>query len=429
MSGAPRRWPSIVALVASLLGLTFGSLSTIDYSKHLDRQVHGIHCSFIPGMPVDSGGDSACRAAMYSPYSALFRDKYWGGVPISLFAVGAFAFFTAFALYLVIAGPLAPRKATKFFGFVSITPLLASALMFTISAVELGQFCKTCVGIYIASVLLTIGGIGVLVEGNRKGPIVASAGASGDKSEGADPQVAANKPAAVIPEGALWLVPVWLVTLGVFAITPALLYISALPSYANYISDCGKLPISGEDKPVLLHLKPAGATQQATLFVDPLCPTCKAFHKRLEAEKVMEQLDLTLVLFPLDNECNWMLDRPLHPGSCIVSKAVLCADRRALDVLEWAYDNQDKILESAKAAAGLVNVRAMVREKWGNLDACIDSKDTKVRLEKMLHYIVDNKLPVSTPQLFLGDTRLCDEDSDIGLAFTLRKLAPNLRRP
>jgi len=429
MSGAPRRWPSIVALVASLLGLTFGSLSTIDYSKHLDRQVHGIHCSFIPGMPVDSGGDSACRAAMYSPYSSIFRDKYWGGVPISLFAVGAFAFFAAFALYLVIAGPLASRKSTKFFGIVSVTPLLASALMFTISALELGQFCKTCVGIYIASVLLTIGGIGVLVEGNRKGPPVISGGVSGDKPEGGDPQVATNKPAVAAPEGAIWLLPVWLVTLGVFAITPALLYISALPSYANYISDCGKLAKSGEDNPVLLHLKPAGATQQATLFVDPLCPTCKAFHKRLEAEKVVDQLDLTLVLFPLDNECNWMLDRALHPGSCIVSKAVLCADRRALDVLEWAYDNQDKILESAKAAAGLVNVRAMVREKWGNLDACIDSKDTKVRLEKMLHYIVDNKLPVSTPQLFLGDTRLCDEDSDIGLAFTLRKLAPNLRHP
>ncbi len=425
MSGAPRRWPSIVALVASLLGLTFGSLSTIDYSTHLDRQVHGIHCSFIPGMAVDSGGESACRAAMYSPFAALFRDKYWGGVPISLFAVGAFAFFAAFALYLVVAGPLAPRKATKFFGIISFSPLLASALMFAISAIELGQFCKTCVGIYISSALLTIAGIGVIVEGNRKGPVVVS----GDKPQSSEAKVATNKPAVAIPEGAMWLVPVWLVALGIFAVTPALLYISALPSYSNYIADCGKLAKTGEDNAALLHIKPAGATQHATLFVDPLCPTCKGFHKRLIAEKVIDQLDMTLVLFPLDNECNWMLDRALHPGSCLVSKAVLCADRRALDVLEWAYDNQEKILEGAKASAGLVNVRAMIREKWSNLDTCIDSKETKVRLDAMLRYIVDNKLPVSTPQLFLGDTRLCDEDSDIGLAFTLRKLAPNLRQP
>jgi hypothetical protein len=44
----------------------------------------------------------------------------------------------------------------------------------------------------------------------------------------------------------------------------------------------------------------------------------------------------------------------------------------------------------------------------------------------MLRYITNNKLEVSTPQLFLGDTRLCDEDTDMGLAFTIRRLAPAL---
>ena len=85
------------------------------------------------------------------------------------------------------------------------------------------------------------------------------------------------------------------------------------------------------------------------LFEDPLCPTCKAFHQRLSAEGILEKLDTTLVLFPLDNACNWMLDRPVHPGSCIVSKAVLCAEQRAMQVLEWAYDNQDHIKDMAAA--------------------------------------------------------------------------------
>jgi hypothetical protein len=82
--------------------------------KHLDRQVHDIHCSFIPGAGVDTSADNACRVAMYSPFSALFRDRYWGGVPISLFALGAFAFFAAFALYLLLARELAPRRAAQF---------------------------------------------------------------------------------------------------------------------------------------------------------------------------------------------------------------------------------------------------------------------------------------------------------------------------
>src|SRR4051812_9900072 len=97
------RWPSAVALGASVLGLAFAALSTSDYVKHLDRQVHDIHCSFIPGAAPEHGGDSPCRVAMYSAYSAIFRDRFWGGIPISLFAVGAFVFFTAFSLYLLLA--------------------------------------------------------------------------------------------------------------------------------------------------------------------------------------------------------------------------------------------------------------------------------------------------------------------------------------
>ncbi|MDI1433066.1 vitamin K epoxide reductase family protein [Polyangium sorediatum] len=420
MSGAPRRWPSALALVASLIGLVFGGLSTLDYSKHLDRQVHDIHCSFVPGLAAGGAGENACRAAMYSPYSALFRDRYWGGIPISLFAVGAFAFFASYALYLLLAGPRAPRRAAQFFGAVSLTPLLVSALMFAISALKLGQYCKTCVGIYISSVLLAVSGIFLLLDARSKGAPAPAA----DKPEGAAEGAGAGRPV-----GSLWLVPGWLLALGIFTITPTLIYLSALPSYASYITGCGKLAKPTEPNNALLRHTPAGAKQPATLFVDPLCPTCKAFHKRLEADGIFERLDTTLVLFPLDNECNWMLDRPLHPGACLVSKAVLCGENRAVDVLEWAYDNQERLLEGAKSPAGLATVRSAIREKWSNLDACIDSKDTKLRLDRMLRHIVNNQLQVSTPQLFLGDTRLCDEDSDIGLAYSIRKLAPDLRLP
>jgi hypothetical protein len=360
---------------------------------------------------------------MYSPYSAVLKDRYWGGIPISLFAVGAFAFFAAFALYLLLAGPNRNRRAAQFFGLVSVTPLLVSILMFAISALRLGQYCKTCVGIYISSILLAIGGIATFLEARKASdaPAAAPAEAAGDA-----PAPAAAQPAS--SKAALVLIPVWLVVLGIFTITPALLYVSALPNYSTYITGCGKLQKLTEANNALIKVTPAGATQPATMFVDPLCPTCKAFHKRLVVEGIMDKLDTTLVLFPLDNECNWMLDRALHPGACLVSKAILCAGPRAPAVLDWAYDNQEKILEQAKSGAGLNNVRAMIRETWGQggLDACIDTKETKLRLDRMLRYIVDNQLPVSTPQFFLGDTRLCEEDSDIGFSYTIKKLAPNL---
>ena len=95
MRGFFLRWPAALALVASLLGLTFAGLSSLDYTRHLDRQIHDVHCSYIPGLTPEQSAENACRVAMYSPFAALFRDRFWGGVPISLFAVGAFAFFAA----------------------------------------------------------------------------------------------------------------------------------------------------------------------------------------------------------------------------------------------------------------------------------------------------------------------------------------------
>jgi uncharacterized membrane protein len=430
MPGGPKRWPAVLALVASLLGFAFAASSTLDYVRHLDRQIHDIHCSFIPGLTTTAqGADTACRVAMYSPYAALMRDRYWGGIPISLFALGAFAFFAAFSLYLLLAGPSAPRKSYQFLALAGVTPLLASLVMFIISAARLGQFCKTCVGIYIASALLAVAGIAAYMEDKRLAAVEASRPPRGVRIPGVPPTRLDDDRRGVVArrDGGGALIPAWLVALGAFALVPALLYVSAMPSYAGYVNGCGKLEKAATAESGVIKISAAGAKVPVTMFVDPLCPTCKAFHQRLVAEGYFEQLDTTLVLFPLDSDCNWMLDRPVHPGACIVSKAIICAEKRPLAVLDWAYDNQERLLEGAKAGAGLVNVKAAIREKFGDMDACIESKETGRRLDRMLRYIVQNHLPVSTPQLFVGDVRLCDEDTDIGLPYTLKKLAPQLQ--
>jgi uncharacterized membrane protein len=443
MSGVRQRWPAVLALVAALLGLTFGALSSSDYIRHLDRQVHDIHCSYIPGLDAESSPDNACRVAMYSPYAALFRDRYWGGVPISLFAVGAFGFFAVFALYLLLAGRTAPKRALLFLAIFGTSPLLVSILMATVSALKLGHFCKTCVGIYASSALLAVAGIACWTEGRRepsRPPWQASGvgeppgyggGYAPRPPGGVAPTLTGEDP-LYRPSGALWLVALWAFALGVLASLPALVYVGSLPDYRDRIAACGTLENVAEPTEItrsLLHLTYPGAKQPATLFVDPLCPTCKALHQRLAAEGLEDQLDTTLVLFPLDSECNWMLDRPLHPGSCLVSKAILCREHHAREALAWAYDHQDEILTAAKAGAGTANVHAMIHDRFPGIDACLDAKETKLRLDHMLRYIVNNHLQVMTPQIFLGDTRLCDEDSDMGLSYTMRRLAPALRSP
>src|SRR5262245_6824491 len=82
---------------AAVLGATFAAVSTHDFITHLDRQVHAIHCSFIPGAG-NNLGESGCRTVMLSPYSSLFRTSMWGGLPISLLALAVFSYLVCRAL-------------------------------------------------------------------------------------------------------------------------------------------------------------------------------------------------------------------------------------------------------------------------------------------------------------------------------------------
>lgn len=414
------RISGLVALVASLLGLLFASYSTFDYAKHLDRRLHDIHCSIIPGAPPTDAAD-ACRAAMYSPYSALLKEKYWGGIPISLFAVGAFAFFVAFALYLTVAGDRAPKKAVGFFSVVTLGPVLASLVMLTISITKLGSFCLVCVGIYISSFLLGLAGLAGVV-GLRGEKVASRGGGPSPYDRPRDPYGGTPR-----PEVGWTHPPAWLVALALFTLMPAVVYASAMPDHRPYLGHCGSLKVTQEAANALIHIQSPRSIQPTVLFEDPLCPTCKAFHERLLAEDVFDKLNVQLSLFPLDSDCNWMLTDPLHPGACLVARAVICGGNQARQVLEWAYENQEDLSKAGKAGPEVL--RAAIQKRWGAQTLlCMDAKSTLLTLNRHLHFAADNSIPVSTPQMFFGDKRFCDEDTDIGLRYTLGQLAPEVLR-
>src|SRR6187399_1470495 len=248
MLGSSSRFPSTLSLVGCLLGLLFASYSTMDYAAHLDRGLHDVHCSFIPGAAPTSEAE-ACRAAMYSSYSALFRETMWGGVPISLFALGAFAFLGGFALYLWLARDRAPRMAVGFFAGVGLTPLLVSLLMLTISVTKLGHLCKTCVGIYVSSFLVAAGGLSGLLtlsaeERPRVGPLLPFT---------------------------------WLAALGIVTLVPTAVYAASVPNQKPYLTKCGSLKQPKMTAGAPLKLRGERAVQPVLFFEDPLCPTCRAF--------------------------------------------------------------------------------------------------------------------------------------------------------
>jgi uncharacterized membrane protein len=391
--GPNRNAPTVALAVFALAGVVFSAVSTYDYAAFLDRQVHAITCSFVPGIGApDTTGSSGCHATLMSPYSAVFRTWTWGGIPIALPALAVFVYLLFRAVDLLVRRQTGDADEARFTVAATLLPVLVSVLYFVISIVRVGALCKLCVGTYIASI----------------GAFVAASVAYRQATRGGGPRaVPWGRYAGYFLEGVM------------FVFVPALLYLALKPAYAGAVAGCGEL-IHPEDRygvRVKLTRPPGGVP--AIEVLDPLCPACKGFSQRLAASGLGARLARELVLFPLDKECNWMVSESLHPGACAVSEAVLCGGARADQVLEWAFEHQAELRELGKEPD---RVYARIRQQFPQLADCLDRPAVKSRLNRSLRLAVANSLPVATPQLFVRGQKVCDEDTDLGLEYVLSRM-------
>lgn len=423
----------VLALVGALLGFVFAGVSTYDFEQHLDRQVHNVHCSFVPGLDDADTGGSDCEVTLMSPYSSVLRSSTWGGVPISLPAMSVFAFLLFFGVDLLVGRRQKDRRATGFFVLAALLPALASAVMGYISLSELGAACKLCIGIYVSSALVLTGALGLWVRARGEAAI---SGAGVDLS---DPEWASEEQgdsASVEPDSdefssqidqfggpssggpASFGMLAAMFGLGlIFVAVPVGAYLASAPDHSRFVGACGELD-ERPDESLLISMGPQTGVPALEVF-DPLCPACRGFEEHLEQTTYHEKLARKAVLFPLDDECNWMIDQAVHPGACAVSEAVLCAEDDADRVIDWAFANQEKLLETAGASGGSDQVRAMIKAEFPGVDGCLGSPKVRARLNQSLRWAVDAELRVLTPQIYVDGVRLCDEDVDLGLEFAL----------
>lgn len=495
--------------VVALVGLVFSSVSTSDFVAHLDRQVHGIHCSFVPGADTpDVSGASGCHATLMSPYSSILRDSVWGGVPVSLPSMAVFTYLLVCALALLVLRRDGERRATGYQALAWALPFLTSCVFGYLSIHELGAACKLCIGIYSSSTLgfvislvlfaksarprLDVDSLGVaethlaerVVEartGRRRealgaadtqlehtefepdegGAPLALAGdadrtiddssrdgvvdatyeevparkvrlataseldrrlRAGDVGRNRRREPVASGVVAPTSFGALGLAFV----LGVlFVVVPVGAYAGQAPDFDHYVGACGTLAHPEDAAHVLVPL--GSQTSRVTMLevLDPLCPSCRGFERRFSIHPAAEQVSRRVLLFPLDSECNWMIDTALHPGACAISEAVLCADDSANgvdaeEVLAWAFDHQEEIREATSQDPGAA--RRMAEERFPSLRGCLGGAAVRAELNRSLRWAVSNQLPVLTPQVYVNETRICDEDTDLGLDYVLSRL-------
>jgi uncharacterized membrane protein len=407
----PSPW-LVVVLVGALAGLVFASVSTYDFVQHLDRQVHSLHCSFIPGGHADTGA-SGCQAAMMSPYSSVLRTTIWGGIPIALGAMGVFAFILFYGLDMLVTRRKSDPRATAFLALATGLPAATSLLMLIVSLTKLGTTCKLCVGVYIASALCLTGAI-ALWRGAMAARATMPESVGSSKSGAALLEVQVEAPATSTRFlGAMFGIGV------AFVAAPTALYAAMAPDHGRFIGTCGTLEQPADTYKVMVDIH-RGGDAQALEILDPLCPACKAFETRLEASGFAERLDRKAILFPLDTTCNWMITDNTHPGACTVSEAVLCAGDKAPEVIAWAFDVQDRIRAETKADPAAA--ARIVAQRFPDLAACVGSPEARSRLNKSLRWAVANNIRVLTPQLYVNGTKLCDEDVDIGLDYALARM-------
>jgi uncharacterized membrane protein len=387
----------LVALaVFSLLGAIFAGVSTYDFAAHLDRQVHAITCSFVPGVgTADSTGVSGCHTAMMSPYSSTGRTLTWGGLPWSLLGFGVFAYLLFRVADLLFGGVAPAASETAYLVAAALLPLLTSVVFFLIAVLKVGAVCKLCIGIYLSSL-----GVFVLAL------------------------VLHRRAATVTPLAAPLPWRRWALLFGegvAFVALPALIYLAAKPAFpANTLGRCGAL-LHAEDKyNVRIRMSGPVGGVPAVEVLDPLCPACRGFSMRLAASGFEEKLELEMVLFPLDKECNWMVTESLHPGSCAVSEAVLAAGPDAGRVLAWAFDNQAELRELGTKGPGAVY--EAISRQFPRLKGSLGKPAVKAQLNRSLRWVVANSLPVVTPQLYVRGQKVCDEDTDLGLEYALTRL-------
>jgi uncharacterized membrane protein len=427
----PQPW-LVLVLVGATVGLVFAAVSTYDFVQHLDRQVHSLHCSFIPG--VTHTGESGCQLAMMSPYSSVMRTGVWGGIPISLPAMSVFAFLVFYTLDLLVTRRKDDPRATGFLALASVLPAATSAVMLGISLSKLGTVCKLCVCIYIASAAVFIGALIVWrsavaargdqpieppVEHERHRGEPAFVGRARAASSGH--LVAVGRPGvSTAPASGSFIAAMFAVGVAFVAI-PIALYLAMSPDRARFIGTCEGLSRPDDTYGIMVRVDRASSRGAPTIEVlDPLCPACKAFEQRLAASGLGDRLDRKAVLFPLDNTCNWMVTEATHPGACTVSEAVLCAGDKAPDVIAWAFEEQERIRNETRADPAAA--ARIVKQRFPSLASCVGSPDARSRLNKSLRWIVANNIRVLTPQIFIDRAKLCDEDVDLGLEYTLSNM-------
>jgi protein-disulfide isomerase/uncharacterized membrane protein len=171
------------------------------------------------------------------------------------------------------------------------------------------------------------------------------------------------------------------------------------------LSDFNESPVAKHDLSRAPQQGPKDAPMHVVSYSDFMCPFCRDLAQGLQnyLPRAGGQVQTHYKHFPLDSACNPQVGHAMHPGSCELSLAGICADEMGkfqefhdkVFARPWDRATRDDALEIA-ASVGLDRNRVR---------ACMDSQATKGLLAKDI--AEGWKVGVgSTPTIFINGRKV-----------------------
>lgn len=270
-----------------------------------------------------------CDIVAASSFATLF------GQPIAGFGLLYFLVQGLFGVWAMTGGRMVDRRPTAAVGIVlGICSLGYPAYLVVIMATSLHTFCVTCLGMDLALLVILLGWFSALK----------------DRAGGAGRLLRYQWGGHAI---VLFLV------IGVGGI-----FLASGTQSAYKATKQPRLSAAQIHEGVLayqkgsvfdLQLDPAthpvwgnpAAKVTVVEFSDFQCPFCRiaAFTLKSSLAEFRDRIRLLFINYPLDSTCNASIEKPFHPYSCLIARAVTCAQQQGKfwDYHEALFRHQEKI--------------------------------------------------------------------------------------
>jgi len=282
--------------------------------------------------------------------------------------------------------------------FMALAGIPYVLFLFYVSWAVLGVFCVECIGMYVASFIAAIGLYFALKLRLKEIPayflnyIKALFGKTHEL--GFEPKIRAHVIVIAVVYGIAWLGIAVYQTKGMagvkqFDVDKQVRAFYSQPAHPIEVSPYWAVWGNPDAKVKLIE------------FSEFQCPFCRraSFTVKPFLHQFRKDVALYFVNFPLDDACNPLLDRPMHPNSCYFAKAAICANKMGNF---WDYHDALFLNQTGLSKKKALDI-AEDQFGWDRTEflQCISSEETEAELKAEMQEGLELKI-TGTPSFYLN---------------------------